>query len=152
MKYKITPIFKGQIEQGKFKMADEDFSRYQKWLLSHGGEYQFIIQKKFKKRSLPANAYFHGVVIPMIAEETGMDEAEVKAFLKAKFLSKEVVMAGKDNQWETAVIVGRSSKADSHTFGLFLEKCVAWASSFLGLVIPEPDPDHNNYPILIDND
>lgn len=133
-------------------MPEEDWSRYQKWLLSHSGKWEFVIQKKFKKRSLPANAYFHGVVLPMIAEETGMDELEVKAFLKAKFLSKEVAVAGKDNQWDTARIVGRTSQTDGYTFGLFLEKCIAWASQFLGCEIPPPDPDHNAYPVLIDLD
>lgn len=152
MKYKIIPIWKITVKDGKTEMSDEEFGRYRKWLLSHSGDYEFIIKKKFKKRSLPQNNYFHGVVIPMIAEEIGeQDEAEVKALLKAKFLSKEKVIAGKD-KWETVKIVGRSSKLDTNTFGIFIEKCRQWASEFLGLVIPDPDPNYNAHPILIEED
>lgn len=150
---KITPIIKGEVKDGRLILPAPEFEKHIKHLLSLKGEVEFIVKKKFQKRSLPANGYFHGVVVKMIAEETGMEPAEVKAFLKAKFLSKEVVIAGKDNQWETAVIVGRTSKADVEMFGIFLEKCVAWASMFLGLIIPPPDPKHADYKdLLIEED
>jgi len=152
LKYKIIPIFKGEVIDGKFKMADEDYSRYVKWLLSHSGKYQFIIKKVFRKRSIPQNSYYWGVVLPMIAKEMGEDDLnEAHALMKAKFLSKEKVIAGK-NGWEKVTIVGKSSKLSTHDFGIFLEKVIRWASSFLELHIPDPDPEYNSQPIMIEDD
>lgn len=152
LNYNITPIFKISVKDGKTSMTDNEYGRYRKWCLSQQGEFEFIIKRKFKQRSLPANAYFHGVVVPMIAEEIGEEPAETKALLKAMFLSKEKAVAGKDNKWEMVKIVGRTSKLSTHHFGLFVEKCRQWASSFLGLVIPDPSKEHNSEPVLINED
>src|SRR3990167_1344025 len=153
LKYKITPIFKVSVKDGKTTMSDAEYSRYRKWCLSQNGEFEFVIQRKFKRRSLPQNSYFHGVVLPMIAEEMGEEDlGEVKAILKAKFLSKEKHLAGKENQWETTNIVGRTSKLTIEQFGIFIEKCRMWASKFLGMDIPNPDPEYNSEAILINED
>lgn len=148
--FKITPIWKIQVKDGKYTFSPEEESRLHKWLLSHEGDYEFVIRKKFNKRSLPQNAYFHGVVLPMIADAMGEENlAEVKAILKTKFLSKEKVLAGKENQFETVQIVGRTSKLKTDTFGFFVEKCRMWASKFLGVNIPDPDPEYNQHPVFL---
>jgi len=153
MKYKIIPIWKISIKDGKTSMADEEYSRYRKWMLSHGGDYEFIIQKKFKKRSLPQNAWFWGGILPMIAEEMGEeDENEVFATLKSKFLSKTKHIAGKNGQWEEVKIVGRSSKLTTDQFSVFIERCRKWAGEFLGITIPDADPSYRDYPVLIKHD
>lgn len=36
------------------------------------GKYVFTLKKVFQKRTLPQNAYLHGVVVPMLAEHMGM--------------------------------------------------------------------------------
>jgi hypothetical protein len=153
LKYKITPIWKIEVKDGKTRMPEDEFSRYKKWLLSHQGGYEFTIKKKFKKRSLPQNSWYWGVIVPMIAEEIGEDDLnEVHAYLKAKFLSKEKAVAGKDGQWDKTIVVGRTAKLDTHSFGLFVEKVRRWASSFLGLNIPDPNPEYNSQAVLIDDD
>jgi len=151
LRHKIIPIWKIEVKDGKSQMAEDEFSRYQKWLLSHQGQYEFIIKKKFKKRGLKMNAYYWGVVVPLIASEIGEDENVTHALLKTKFLSKEMVIAGKGG-WDKVTIAGRTSKLDTHQFSIYLEKVIVWASSWLGLVIPDPDQDHNAYPILIETD
>lgn len=152
-KFKITPIFKINIKDGKTSMSDDEYFRYRKMVLSLEGDYEFIVKKKFKKRSLPQNAYFHGVIVPMIADSIGeQDQNEIKAILKSKFLSKEKPLAGKDNQWEMIKIVGRTSKLSTDNFSIFVEKCRTWASSFLGINIPDPDPEHAAHAIMYDED
>lgn len=153
LNYKITPIWKISVKDGKTSMSDSEWDRYRKWLLSHEGEYEFIIKKKFKKRSLPQNAWCHGVIVPMIGNEIGEeDHNKVFALLKSKFLSKTEHIAGKDGKWEEVNIVGRTSKLSTEQFGIFCEKCRKWASEFLGIVIPDPDPSYRDYPVLIEHD
>lgn len=151
-KFKITPIFNAEVRDGRLVLPEEEYHRYRLFCLSQGGPTQFILRKKFKLRSLPLNAYFHGVVVPMIAEAIGEEASVTKALLKAKFLTKEIAVKGKEDQLETVRIVGRTSKLSSANFSLFVEKCRVFASSFLGVNIPDPDKSHNEHPIMIDED
>ncbi len=153
LKYKITPIFSGEVKDGKFKMSDSDFERYWKWLLSHSGKYQFIIKKVFKKRSLPQNNWYWGVILPMIADEMGEENHdEVHAILRSKFLSKTKVIKGKNGELEEVKITGRTHKLSTHLFSIYVEKCRKFGAEFYGLNIPDPDPNYDSYPVLINED
>lgn len=150
--FKITPIWKISVRDGKTSMTDEEFRRYRKWCLSNEGDYEFIIKKKFKGRSLPQNGWFHAVIVPMVADAMGEENLnEAKATLKAMFLSKTKVIKGVDGQLQEITIVGRTSKLSTSGFGFFTNKCRIWAAKFLGINIPDPTKDHN-YPMLIDED
>lgn len=50
------------------------------------GEYEYVLRKKKKKRTIPQNALFH-VYCTIIAKEIGMSMAWVKQHLKEKFLT-----------------------------------------------------------------
>ena len=149
---KIIPIFQTEVIEGQMKMTDEEYNRYRKWLWTKSGKLQFILKKQFRKRSLPQNAYFHSVIVPMIAEEVGEDEVRIKALLKSMFLSRKITIKGKNGEEKTETIVGRTSKLNTEQFAIFIDKCIVWSSSFLGIIIPDPDPNHNAYPILIEED
>lgn len=148
LKYKITPIFQGEIIDSKFKMTDDEYGRYRKFCLSHTGPIQFILKKKFSPRSRKQDGYYFGLVLPMIAEEMGIDNImEVHAILKGMFLVKGVTVKGKEYQ-----AVGRYAKLSTQGQQEFVEKCRRWASMELQVDIPDPEKNWNCHPVLVDSD
>ena len=144
--HKITPIFNAEVKEGQLLMTDDEYHTYRKWLWTRHGKVQFIIKKYFKKRSTPQNAWYWSAIIPMIADEMGeADHNYVHALMKSIHLSKKVSIRNK-----TYTVVGRTSKLNSSEFGEYCERIRSWASMELGLNIPDPDPDHNARPVLID--
>lgn len=87
-----------------------------------------------RSRSSHQNRYYHGVIVSLIAEETGNDPHVVHEALKKKFLDKEIAYLGKE-QIEVPVSttsLTTSQMEDYHT------KCRIWAAEFLGIQIPLP--------------
>lgn len=96
-----------------------------------------IISVTFKKwvppRSLPQNSYFHGVVLPAIAEAMGMDEAECKLTLKMHFLPLWIG-EGK-NQIQTC---RHTSDLNTAEMAKFTDDCRRLAAEMFGLNIEDP--------------
>lgn len=91
-----------------------------------------------KKRSNPQNSYHWGVVVKMISDETGHDPTEMHEFL----LGEHVGWVEYEFMDEIRRRPSRRSlDMDVQTFENFNEWCRAWASTNLGMVIPDP-PDH----------
>lgn len=97
----------------------------------------------FKKRTLPQNAYYHGVVVPMVKEglqSVGYSEVKTNAdaheILKHLFLKKGIV-----NHKTEEVITIAGSTADLKTveFNAFLEDVWQWAAEYLNINIPAPN-------------
>lgn len=97
----------------------------------------------FKKRTLPQNAYYHGVVVPMVREglyNIGYNEVKTNEdaheILKHLFLKKKMV-----NEKNGDEITLASSTAELKTveFNVYLEEIWQWASDYLGIVIPAPN-------------
>jgi len=63
---------------------------------NEGKELTIEVKKKSKRRSVNQNAYFHGVILPLIAKEIGIDKKRIiemdalKATLCEKFLDHKV--------------------------------------------------------------
>ena len=98
-------------------------------------------------RSKRANAYYWSTVVAMIAKETGHTSEAVHDALCAMFLpntAAEVAFFAKLTGERLAVKTDgrRSSKLSKSAFYDFVEQARAWAGEFLGLVIPDPDPDY----------
>ena len=85
----------------------------------------FTIRKKLtdRQRSNPQNKYFHGVLLPILAEYTGYDDSEMKGVIKWKF--------------------GIKSTAELSTaeFEKFMSDVRMWASRDLSCYIPEPNEE-----------
>jgi hypothetical protein len=83
----------------------------------------FLIQKKLtdKQRSSPENRYFHGVLLPILAEYTGYDPDEMKAVVKWKFKIKH------------------TAELTTSEFEKFMSDIRMWASRDLSCYIPEPN-------------
>ena len=102
-----------------------------------------ITIKDFRKRSIPQNSYYWGVVVPMVRR--GLYDAcydavrtndEAHAVLKHVFLRKEIVSK------ETGDMIEMSGSTTALTileFNDFLESVCRWASEYLGIIIPDPN-------------
>jgi len=123
-------IFSGKIEKGKIIL--EDSAGFKKYVQSfEGKKIQLSICKYKTKRSLKQNAYYFGVIIPIIADWVGEDDKEaIHEALKNKFL--EV----RDNKG--LKIVQSTAKLNTTQFEIYLERIRKWASIECGLVIPDP--------------
>ena len=119
----------GQVIKGKFVPVDPasfklDFAKRE------GKTVYVTITERQHQRTLDQNSYFHGVIIPLISDETGMDTHEVKEALKWKFLRKEV--GGIETVRPTAALTKQE-------FSKFVDEITRWAGEFLGLYIPPPN-------------
>jgi hypothetical protein len=97
----------------------------------------FDISNK-KHRSNPQNAYFHSVVLPIIAEHTGYTVAEVKDLVKSMFLRREMMVKTKNGVREVSTVMG-SSELTTAEFEKLMSDIRQWSSSDLGLFVPEPN-------------
>jgi hypothetical protein len=130
----LSPVIHGLVKDGKF-VAD-DLALFRKAFYCHEGKAVELQVKRYRKvRSLNQNAYYWGVVIPMIGNAMG--ETDIEAV-------HEVI---KHEHHYYIATVGKSelhvplSTADLSTleFEQFLEKVRRWASEFFSLYIPLPN-------------
>jgi hypothetical protein len=96
------------------------------------GEYELILKKKTKKRSIAQNRLLW-LWFACISDETGNTSADVHDYYCNKFLSR-VVKIGSDEM----VIGGSTSKLTSTCFAKFLNDIQADAASELGITLPVP--------------
>jgi hypothetical protein len=96
--------------------------------------------EKSNKRSLPQNAFLHGVMIPMVYEglkDAGFDEVrthdDAKVIIKELFLKKKVT-----NGSETFEVTRGTHELNTKEMNDFISDVQRWASEYLGIVIPDP--------------
>ena len=92
-----------------------------------------------KVRSNEQNAYFHGVVIPLVTERindlgTFITQSKVKDMLKAEFLLYEIEING-----DSIKMVKGTSELSTKEFKDFVENIQIWAADVLDLVVPDPN-------------
>ena len=102
-------------------------------------------EKYFRKRTLSQNNTFFWW-IGLIAEDTGMDQDEVKDFFAKKYLTVEIRDENDDLRCdeETGEVMTRvRSTAELNTveFGLYLDKVWLYSTNFFNMVLPQPDPE-----------
>lgn len=105
------------------------------------GKHQVII-KDIRKRSLNQNAYYWGVMIPMIRQglyDAGFDEVrtndDAHQIVKHVLLKKQVVSK---QTGEVFDIAGSTAELSILEFNDFIERSCKWASEYLGVIIPSP--------------
>jgi len=96
---------------------------------------ELIIREKRPVRSRNANAYWWGVVIPLIAEELGYLTHEHEAVHDAVVRKIAGLRPGSDPKLEIRVSTHDMDKED---FGALIEQTVIWAATDLGVIIPDP--------------
>lgn len=106
------------------------------------GRHQITI-KDMRKRSLPQNDYYWGVVVPMCRQglyDAGYDEVKTSLdsheVLKHLFLKKEVT---NKSTGEVLTLDGSSKDLSIPEFNEYIENICKWAAEYLSIVIPSPN-------------
>ena len=105
-----------------------------------GMDIQITVERKRKKRSLMQNAYYWGVVVPIVQQ--GLIDAGYKVgkeqthdFLKTTFHKCELV---NENTGEVLPTVGSTSGMSTVVMMEYFADIGRWAAEFLNVEIPEP--------------
>jgi hypothetical protein len=105
----------------------------EKLLKLPAGSYRVYVCDNKRQRSLEQNAYYWGVVVKMISDHTGYNKDEVHLKLCFLFNAEMIEVKGEYHRQ------GRSTtKINTKEFGEFLEQIRIWASTELGIDLPEP--------------
>lgn len=129
---KPTPYFASKIENGDLKLFDRDgFVRYIK--AQPDGKYSLIVKKWRKPRSNKQNAWYWGVILPLIADETGHTTEELHEIFKKLFLQRQVIMFN-GQEYE---LPGTTTTLNTSEMTEFINRVIVEASN-MGIVIPEP--------------
>lgn len=132
MAVKLDPIFLVQVHAGEIKhIKPDEFQNYANSL--QDGLYEIILRKQKELRSIEQNAYFHGVVVALIAQHTGHPTQDVKDFLKSQFLTKEIVIRDKVYK-----IVRHTANLSKSEFEDFMRDCRMFGDT-IGVYIPLPN-------------
>jgi hypothetical protein len=101
------------------------------------------VNKRKKKRSNPQNAYYWGVVVPLIREGlngVGYDVSkdETHDLIKYRFARRSLVNKDTGEVIETT---GSTTEMDTFDFSKFIEKIQIWSVEYLNVVIPSPNEE-----------
>lgn len=130
----MSPIFLGTISaEGKLLLDKSEQFKHYLHTFPTGKRVEVTVSKVRRKRTPDQNAWYWGVAVKMIAEETGHEPDEIHDALKHEFCPK--VLIG------NLVAVKSTKKLDTVEFGdNMMEKVVRWAAENLHMVIPMPPP------------
>jgi len=104
------------------------------------GRYSLTIERKYRKRSNPQNAFYHAVIIPLVLQGlkdlgfADFDKDKTHDLIKFKFLKKEIV----SEHGEVIETVGSTAKLTTSEFMELISDITQWAFEYLGVTIPEP--------------
>jgi hypothetical protein len=124
-----VPRFTGRVERGKVHLdVRETYDRYVSGL--EGARIHVTVVKHRNTRSLSQNAYYWGVVIPLLREHCGYDSDEMHEALKLRFL--------KSHEDTDLPSVRSTASLNTTEFGEYVDDCIRLAAE-LGVVIPSPE-------------
>ena len=104
------------------------------------GDYVMTIERKRRKRSLMQNAYYWGVVVPLVKEgllDVGyrMTTEAVHEYLKGQFAITEVV---NERTGEVLKSIGSTSEMTTSQMMDYFAEITQWAAEYLNVQIPNP--------------
>jgi len=129
-----------RIEQGqlRFKQRSTFLSDLQQF---KDGDYILTIERKRRKRSLMQNAYYWGVVVPLVKEgllDVGyrMTTEAVHEYLKGQFSITEIV---NERTGEVLKSIGSTSEMTTSKMMDYFAEITQWAAEYLNVQIPQPN-------------
>lgn len=128
----MTPTFPGTVSpDGKLLLDNKpEFTAHLHTL--NGKKVNVSVEKQTRRRTLDQNAYYHGVILKRISEETGQDPQSLHVAFKYKF-SEKITLNG--------LVIPQSTRTrDTIDFSAYCESIRQWAREFLNLDIPDPKP------------
>ena len=130
MKKKPVPKFRGRPKNGV--MSIHNLGQWERYLRTlEGIECEITVSKYRKKRSLPQNAYYFGVVCVILGDHWGYSVEEAHSAIAYEFLM--VSEDGKPNY------VRSTTSLNTEEFNEFLEFVKRWASIEFSVYIPDPN-------------
>ena len=127
-----SPIFSGRVKDGKLTIDnDKAFGNY---LHSLNGQVSIEVRLWTNRRTLSQNAYYWGVVLPLISDWTGNTVMELHEIFKRKFLPPKVITY-LNKEYTVA-----NSTADQNIsdFIEYVDQVIAEAQE-MGINIPPPN-------------
>lgn len=92
------------------------------------------VERRVKRRSLPQNSFYWGVIIKLIATETGDDEQSTHETLKDMYCpTKPKTVFGVSRELRSTTLLNESEMTE------YCERCMAFAASELGISFPTKD-------------
>ena len=132
MAKQFVPKWFGEVKDGKLHLIDQEkFKQHLRHFEGHAVELQ--VKRKYRKRSLDANAYLW-VVYSLISEHSGHTPEEIHAICKAMFLKTTKTVL--DRTYEA---VGSTSGLDTFDFSQYVSKVKNWAVQELGIAVPDSE-------------
>ena len=130
----IYLLLRAKIKNGQILWVDP--IKASKVISAHNNQdVEITIKKPYNQRSKNQNAYYHAVVVEILAEELGhRRKEEMHEILRGKFLGRTMEIAGQ-------IIHYAPSTSDLSTvdFEKYLAEIREWASEDLGIWIPLPN-------------
>jgi hypothetical protein len=112
------------------------------------GNYKITV-KDIRTRSLPQNAYYWGVVVPMVKKglyDEGFDEVKTNEdaheVLKLLHLKKQFVSKSTGDVIEFG---GSTAELNVPGFNDYIERICRWAAEYLGIAIPSPNEQYGDF-------
>lgn len=129
----ISPKVRGRVQGGKFIPMDKRIFR-QAFFCHEGKEVDLTVKRHRENRSANQNAFYWGVVVPMIGEAIGEQDPEaVHEVLKVEHNYYMATVGKKEIRVPLS-----TAELTTTEFEEYLERIRRWASEWLSLYIPMP--------------
>jgi len=139
----IAEVVNGSL---KFDFRQKDILR--RWLNNlNGVKVELVIKKHRRKRTIPQNSYYWGIVLDLIAESTGYTTEELHEFFKRLYLKKIITIGGVDYE-----VSESTNKLNTDQFSKYIEKIKRFAEIKLSLRIPDPNEIDYEDEFIIDEE
>jgi hypothetical protein len=105
------------------------------------------IEREQNARSWQQLKYHWGLVLKMIADETGQDTEAIHDDACERFLTTRhvVYLNRQTGEVEERDVHRRTTGLTAKEFAEFVDRVRQWAGEWLGIVIPDPDPSWKNH-------
>lgn len=127
-------VEKGQLKIRNRKRFEDEFKGWRDCNVT------ITIERSHATRSHAQNAWYFGVILKMISDETGYTQQELHEFFKTKFNAKTIAIVDqKTGEVTSEQVIGQTTTTlNKLQFGEFCESVRHWAAEQLGLDIPDP--------------
>jgi hypothetical protein len=134
----ISPLVRGKVEGGKLVANDPDLLK-KAFRCHEGKEIEFQVKRYRKSRTTNQNAYYWAVIVPLIAEAMGEDDAETTHEVLKYECNYEMRTIGKGSERREIRYPLSTADLDTAAFEIYCERCRRFASEFFSLYIPLPN-------------
>ena len=129
----MQKVYKGIVKNNKVEIYDKTSFQVNLARLE-GQEIGLTIGKYRKNRSSNQNSYYWGVVLEILATDTGYTTEEMHEIIKSKFLKKHLNIKGRELE-----TIGDTKSLNTAEFEELMNKIRNWSSLELNIYIPEPN-------------